>query len=78
LTPYIFDDRVKFEDAAERIMEVYNLGREERKRRGELGRQYGLTTGMFTAEKMCESFIEHIEKSIEIWTPRNKFELVKA
>ena len=78
LTPYIFDDRVKFEDAAERIMEVYLLGREERKRRGELGRQYGLTTGMFTAEKMCESFIEHIDKSIELWTPRKKFELVRA
>jgi glycosyltransferase involved in cell wall biosynthesis len=78
LTPYIFDDRVKFEDAAERIMEVYQLGREERKRRGELGRQYGLTTGQFTAERMCELFVEHIEKSIEIWTPRNRFELVQA
>jgi hypothetical protein len=78
LTPYIFDDRVKFEDAAERIMEVYLLGREERKRRGELGRQYGLTTGKFTAEHMCNSFIEHIDKSIELWTPRKKFELVNA
>ena len=78
LTPYIFDDRVKFEDAAERIMEVYLLGREERKRRGELGRQYGLTTGKFTAEHTCNSFIEHIDKSIELWTPRKKFELVNA
>ena len=78
LTPYIFDDRVKFEDAAERIMEVYLFGRKERKRRGELGRQYGLTTGMFTAEKMCELFIEHIDKSMELWTPRKKFELVRA
>ena len=78
MTPYIFDDRVKFEDAAERIMEVYLLGREERKRRGELGRQYGLGVGMFTAEKMCELFIEHIDKSMESWIPRKKFELVKT
>ncbi len=78
LTPYIFDDRAKFEDAAERIMEVYLLGREERKRRGEIGRQYGLGFGMFSAEKMCESFIEGIDHSINIWTPRKKFELVNA
>lgn len=78
LTPYIFDDRAKFEDAAERIMEVYLLSREERKRRGELGRQYGLTTGKFTAEHMCNSFVEHIDKSMEVWTPRKKFDLVKA
>jgi len=78
LTPYIFDDRARFEDAAERIMEVYLLGREERKRRGELGRQYGLTHGQFTAERMCELFIEHMETAHEVWTPRNKFELVRA
>jgi len=77
-TPYIFDDRVQFEDAAARIMEVYNLGRDERKRRGELGRQYALGHGKFTAEHMCNLFIEHIDKSIEAWIPRNKFELVQA
>jgi hypothetical protein len=78
LTPYIFDDRAKFEDAAENIMEVYLLSREERKRRGELGRQYGLTDGKFTADHMCESFIEHMNASLQQWTPRRRFELVKA
>jgi hypothetical protein len=78
LTPYIFDDRVKFEDAAESIMEVYQLGREERKRRGELGRQYGLGFGQFTAERMCELFIDGIEHSMNTWVPRKKFELVNA
>jgi glycosyltransferase involved in cell wall biosynthesis len=78
LTPYIFDDRAKFEDAAERIMEVYLLGREERKRRGELGRQYGLGFGQFTAERMCELFVENIDKSMEHWVPRKKFELVRV
>lgn len=78
LTPYIFDDRAKFEDAAERIMEVYLLGREERKRRGELGRQYGLGHGQFTAERMCELFIENIEKSLELWVPRKRFTMEKV
>ena len=79
LTPYIFDDRVKFEDAADRIMEVYLLGRDERKRRGELGRQYGLGVGQFTAERMCELFIEHIDNTIDnVWKPRKRFELVRA
>jgi hypothetical protein len=59
-------------------MEVYQLGREERKRRGELGRQYGLTRGQFTAERMCELFIEGIDHTLETWVPRKKFELERA
>lgn len=78
LTPYIFDDRASFEDAADRMMEVYNMSREERKRRGELGRQYALGAGQFTAERMCELFIENIDKGFQEWVPRSKFELVKA
>ena len=78
LTPYIFDDRARFEDAADRIVEVYKLDRTERKRRGELGRQYGLNEGMFTAEKMCELFITGIDHTLESWVPRKKFELVRV
>ncbi len=78
LTPYIFDDRVKFEDLADRLMEVYSLNRDERKRRGEVGRHYGNNVGRFTAELMSDSFIEHMNKVMDIWTPRKKFELVRA
>jgi hypothetical protein len=78
MTPYIFDDRASFDDAAARMMEVYLLGREERKRRGELGRQYALNHGRFTAEHMCNSFIEHIDKGITNWVPRKRFTLEKA
>lgn len=78
LTPYIFDDRARFEDAAEKIMEVYLLGRAERKARGEMGRQYALTHGQFTAERMCELFIEGIDNTLNTFVPRKKFELVKA
>jgi glycosyltransferase involved in cell wall biosynthesis len=78
MTPYIFDDRASFDDAAARMMEVYLLGREERKRRGELGRQYALNHGKFTAEHMCNSFIENIDKGITNWVPRKRFTLEKA
>jgi len=78
LTPYIFDDRCSWEEAAEKIMDVYKMSREERKRRGELGRQYALGAGQFTAERMCELFIEHMENAWDNWTPRERFTLVKA
>jgi hypothetical protein len=78
LTPYIFDDRASWTEAGDRLLEVYNLGREERKRRGELGRQYALGPGQFTAERMCELFIQDMENAWENWTPRKRFTLVKA
>jgi len=78
LTPYIFDDRCSWEDAGDALMELYKMGREERKRRGELGRQFALGPAMFTADKMGELFIEHINKTLENWTPRKRYTLIKA
>ena len=78
LTPYIFDDRCSWEDAGDALYEFYQMTREERKRRGELGRQYALNQGMFTSEKMGDLFIEHINKTLENWTPRERYTLVKA
>ena len=78
LTPYIFDDRCSWEDAGEHLLTLYNMTREERKRRGLTGREYGLTTGMFTAEKMGELFVEHINKTMENWTPRERYQIVKV
>jgi glycosyltransferase involved in cell wall biosynthesis len=78
ITPYIFDDRCSWEDAGNRLLELYQMGREERKRRGELGRQYALGEGQLSAERMGELFIEHINKTIENFTPRERYTLVKA
>jgi glycosyltransferase involved in cell wall biosynthesis len=78
LTPYIFDDRADWKDAGDAIFEFYNMGRDERKRRGLVGREYALGHGMFTAEKMGELFIDHINKTLENWTPRERYTLVKA
>jgi glycosyltransferase involved in cell wall biosynthesis len=78
VTPYIFDDRCSWEEAGDRLYELYLMGREERKRRGLLGREYGLTEGQFTAERMGELFIESIDKTIENWSPRQRYTIVKA
>jgi len=78
LTPYIFDDRCSWEEAGDRLLELYKMGREERKRRGMLGREYAMGPGMFTAEKMGELFIEHINTLLENWTPRERYTLVRA
>lgn len=78
LTPYIFDERCSWKDAGEHLFTLYNMTREERKRRGETGRQYALNEGMFTAEKMGELFIEHINTAMEKFTPRERYTLVKA
>jgi glycosyltransferase involved in cell wall biosynthesis len=78
VTPYIFDDRCSWEDAGERLYELYLMGRDERKRRGLLGREYAMGHGMFTAEKMGSLFIENIDKTFENWTPRDRYTLVKV
>jgi glycosyltransferase involved in cell wall biosynthesis len=78
LTPYIFDDRCSWEEAGERIYELYQMTRDERKRRGMLGREYALGEGMFTAEKMGELFVEYINKTLENFSPRERYTLVKA
>ena len=41
-TPYIFDDRCKWEDACDRFKELYKMDPKERKRRGLLGRRLGI------------------------------------
>jgi hypothetical protein len=76
-TPYIFDDRCRWEDAAEALLEVHSWSKEERQRRGALGREYMLTEG-FNAEEMCHQFVANIEETLGTWTPRQAFELVKV
>ena len=78
-TPYIFDDRCRWDDAADKIKEWYDVGDEERKRCGELGREYAFSekAGM-TAEMMCQNFIDKMDTAFDKWTPRNRYEIVKV
>jgi len=78
-TPYIFDDRCKWEDAIDRLKEVYNLSSEERKRRGLKGREWAISDEAgFTSKHQAERFIENFDELFNIWKPREKYELVNA
>ncbi len=78
-TPYIYDDRCKWEDAAERYMEVYNLSREERKAKGLKGREWAISDEAgFTAERQAERVMEAFTELFKVWKPREDYEIVNA
>lgn len=77
-TPYIFDDRADFREAADAIMKVYEMGSEERGRRGKLAREWVTSDeAMMTSENMSKNVIKHINEVLANWKPRHKFELIK-
>ena len=75
-TPYIFDDRCRFEDAGDKLKEVYDLPKEERVRRGLLGREFVLREDIGMSSKhMNERFIKDMDWAFENFKPRKQFEL---
>ena len=78
-TPYIFDDRPSFEDAAEKLYEWYQTPKEDRDKAGLEGREWMLREDIcLSAKRMCERFIEDMETAFEKWTPRKQFKLYEA
>ena len=77
-TPFIFDDRADIRDVAEAIKYWYDMPKEERDHRGELGRDWvcGDESNM-SAKGMSKRFIECIDACLENWTPRKRFTLYK-
>lgn len=78
-TPYIYDDRCAPEDVAKALEQVYNLGKEERDRRGLAAREWVTSdeSGM-SARQMCENVIDSMDESFEKFTPRSRFDLFKV
>jgi glycosyltransferase involved in cell wall biosynthesis len=74
-TPYIFDDRVNDDEVANKIATVYSWGKEERKRRGLLGREFMIEN--LSSDIMNNSLIEGIERVFENYKPRKRFDLYK-
>jgi hypothetical protein len=78
-TPYIFDDRCRWEDAAERLMEVYNLSKEEREKRGLAGMEWATSEEAgFTSKHQANRFIKATDQLFNTWKPREKYELLNA
>ena len=78
-TPYIFDDRCRWEDATERLKEVYSLTREERKELGKAGSNWARSDEAgFTAEHQAERVMEAFDELFSTWTPREKYEIING
>ena len=76
-TPYIWDDRCNPEDVAVNLREFYDMGREERKRLGGLGKKFCRENQM-TATAMGENFIKSMNGAFENWKPRIRYTMEKV
>ena len=78
-TPYIFDDRCRWEDACDRIKEVYALSSEERKSRGLKGREWALSDEAgFTSDHQSNRVMEAFNELFNTFKPREKYELINV
>ena len=64
-TPYIFDDRVRYEDVANAIRYWYDLPADIRSSLGQTGREWALQNGL-TAEQMGNKMIEMINYLFDV------------
>jgi hypothetical protein len=76
-TPYIFDDKVDYDDVAPLIREWYDMSREERKAAGLKGREWMLGEGGLSLKNMCSTLVDGMETAFTNWKPRQKHKLYK-
>ena len=78
-TPYIFDDRCRFDDAAQAIKDWYDVGPEKRQECGMKGYEFVMSEdAMMSAKAMCQNFMDHMDKGFEMWKPRKRYRMFKA
>jgi hypothetical protein len=76
VTPYIFDDRCRFEDVAKEMMAWYKTKKVDRDKFAMEGREWLLSTesGMSAAE-MCNRMSAAIDECLTNWVQPARFEL---
>ena len=78
-TPYIFDDRCRWDDAADCIKEWYDMSKEDRDACGMKGREFVQgKDSMMTAKNMSQNFIDHMERLFDNWQPKKRYSIFKA
>ena len=78
-TPYIFDDRCDWQDAAVRIKEWYEMGKEARDECGFKGHEWvSGDESMMSARWMNKNFTDHMNTTFDKWTPRKRYTLIKT
>jgi glycosyltransferase involved in cell wall biosynthesis len=76
-TPYIFEDHIDYIEVAEKIRYWYDMGRDTRKAKGLLGRDFALGVGGLSVKNMCQTLIDGMDTAFKNWKPRKKYELFK-
>jgi glycosyltransferase involved in cell wall biosynthesis len=77
-TPYIFDDRADFRDAADQIKALYDLGKKERINKGKAARKWVTSDeAMMTSKNMSINVINSIDKTLETFTPRPSYDFIQ-
>lgn len=76
-TPYLYDVNCDIDDVVNAIKYWYTIPKEERKRRGMLGREYAINNG-FTAEAFATKVVRGIEQTINGFQPKQMFNLYKV
>ena len=78
-TPYIFDDRCRFDDAAQAMKEWYDMERDERNGCGMKGHEIVKEEEVMMSSKlMCQNFMNHMDSAFEKFKPRKPFSIFKA
>ena len=78
-TPYIFDDRCDWIDAAEAIKHFYDMGKEQREECGFKGHEFVCgDESMMSARWMCKNFTDHMNTAFDKWTPRKRYEIYEV
>jgi glycosyltransferase involved in cell wall biosynthesis len=78
-TPYIFDDRCRFDDVAQAMKEWYDMDSEKRNECGMKGYEFVKSDdAMMTAKMMSQNFMDHMDKGFEMWKPRKRYSMFKA
>ena len=75
MTPYIYDSRPSVQSIEEGLKFWYSMGRDERKRRGKVGREWAIKNG-FTSKGMCDAMMNGIDNCFENFTPRERYTLI--
>ena len=78
-TPYIFDDRCRFDDAGQAIKDWYDEGKEKRKEYGMKGHDFVMSEqSMMSGTAMSNNFIKQMDNAFSKWKPRKRYTIYKA
>ena len=78
-TPYIFDDRADWYDAANQIHSWFKMSDEDRQKAGQSGYEYVMDKEVMMGSKaMSQNFIDHMETAMKKWKPRKRYSIFKV